>query len=62
VGQLIFELAKRFKVRVPVGAHAQEDRSTDEVERFLSLIRLKSRAKVTELMKEPDKNSVESGN
>jgi hypothetical protein len=29
-------LKAKTGVRVPLGAHAQEDRSTDEVERFLS--------------------------
>ena len=34
-----------------VGAHTQEDRSTDEVGRFLSLVRFESREKVEELVK-----------
>ena len=30
----------KTRVRIPVGAHDQKDRSTDEVERFLSLFGL----------------------
>jgi hypothetical protein len=39
-----------------VGAQIQEDRSTDEVERFLSSVRFESRGKVEELVTEGDKN------
>jgi hypothetical protein len=36
--------------------HAQEDRSTDEVERFLSSVRFESREKLSELGVKIDKN------
>jgi hypothetical protein len=39
-----------------VGAHAQEDRSTDEVGRFLLLIRFEAMEKVEELGVEINKN------
>jgi len=41
----------------PVGAHAQEDRSTSFVERFLLLIRFESRMKMEELVIEGDKTT-----
>ena len=37
-----------------MGAHAQEDRSTDEVGRFLSMSRFESRENLEELMTEAD--------
>jgi hypothetical protein len=37
-----------------VGVQIQKDRSTDEVERFLSLVRFDSRGKVEELLTEAD--------
>jgi hypothetical protein len=40
-----------------VGAHAQEDRSTDEVGRFLSMLRFESREKAEELATEGDKTT-----
>ena len=40
----------RGSEHVSIGAHAQEDRSTDEVGRFLSLVRFESREKVEELV------------
>ena len=40
-----------------MGAHAQEDRSTIDVERFLSLVRFESREKVAELVTEGDKTT-----
>ena len=43
-------------VRVPVGAQVQEDRSTKEVERFLSMLRFESREKVEELVTNIDTN------
>ena len=43
--------------QVHVGAHAQEDRSTDDVERFLSLVRFESRDKLEELVTEGDKTT-----
>jgi len=36
--------------QVPVGASAQNDRSTDDVERFLSSLRFDSRVEVEELL------------
>jgi hypothetical protein len=39
-----------------VGAHAQEDRSTDQVERFLSSVRFESKGKLRKLGVEIDKN------
>lgn len=36
--------------QVRVGALVQKDRSTDDVERFLSLLRFDSRAKAEEMM------------
>ena len=51
-------------VRVHVGAHTQEDRSTDEVGRFLSMLRFESRGNLEELVTERDKttkNRVVSG-
>ena len=42
-------LKAKTGVRVPVGAHAQENRSTDEVERFLSYVRFDSREKLVKL-------------
>jgi hypothetical protein len=40
-----------------VGAHAQEDRSTNEVERFLSLVRFESRSNLEELVTEGEKST-----
>jgi len=37
-----------------VGAHAQKDRSIDDVERFLSLVRFESKGKVEEIITEAD--------
>jgi hypothetical protein len=37
-----------------VGAHTQEDRSAEDVERFLSLVRFESRDKVEELVTKGD--------
>jgi len=39
-----------------VGAQVQEDRSTKEVERFLSMLRFESREKVEELVTNIDTN------
>jgi hypothetical protein len=50
-------LKAKTGVRVPVGAHAQEDRSTDEVGRFLSMLRFESREKAEELATEGDKTT-----
>ena len=36
-------------VRIPVGAQLLKNRSTDDVERFLSLIRFENRKKLNEL-------------
>jgi len=36
-------------VRIPLGAQAQKNRSTDNVERFLSLIRFENKEKLKEL-------------
>ena len=44
--------------QVHMGAHAQEDRSTDEVGRFLSSIRFKSRGNLAELGNEIDPNAI----
>ena len=40
-----------------MGAHAQEDRSTDDVERFLSLVRFESREKLDELVTDGNKTT-----
>ncbi|UCH60345.1 MAG: hypothetical protein JSV61_02420 [Anaerolineales bacterium] len=37
------------KIRIPVGAHDQESRSTADVQRFLSFIRFEQREKLEEL-------------
>jgi hypothetical protein len=47
-------------VRVPVGAHDLESRSTKDVERFLSSVRFESRGKLEEFEIEIDKKSIES--
>ena len=44
-----------------MGAHTQEDRSTDEVERFLSMLRFESRGKVEELGVKIDIKPIKSG-
>jgi hypothetical protein len=36
-------------VRIPLGAQVQKNRSTDNVERFLSLIRFENKEKLKEL-------------
>ena len=46
--------------RVHVGAHTQEDRSTDNVGRFLSMLRFDSKEKVEELMTEVDTSPIKS--
>ena len=53
-----------LKVRVLPGSQTQNDRSTDEVGQFLSLVHFESREKVKELVTEGDKttlNQVVSG-
>jgi len=46
--------------QVPVGAQTLKDRSTNEVERFLSSIRFESKGKFDELGIEVEKKSIKS--
>jgi hypothetical protein len=40
---------RKIIVRIPVGAQVFKNRSTDDVERFLSLIRFENREKLEEM-------------
>ena len=48
---------KRGSGYVRLGAHAQENRSAVDVERFLSIIRFESKKKVAKLVTEGDKTT-----
>jgi len=52
--QFVGLITGRSTVRVPLGVHAQEDRSIDDVEWFLSSVRFESRGKLEELVTELD--------
>ena len=52
----LYRISRKEQVRVLVGAQIRKDRSTDEVERFLALVRFRSKEKLKELGIEIDPN------